>query len=70
MVGATPAKTHDECLALVCAVCTNLNGKKPQKEIKDEEVILVQKHVFVGYQQGSIVFPSGICTRYPLLLSD
>ena len=23
-----PAKTHEECLGLVCAVCTNLNGLK------------------------------------------
>ena len=66
MVGGNPAKTHDECLTLVCAVCTNLNGKKPQRGITYEEVILVQKHVFVGYQQESTLFPTGICTRCAL----
>ena len=61
MGGPTPTKSHQQCLALVCAVCTNLNGKKAQRMLNKTEVLLVRKYVFAGYQEHSVWFPTGIC---------
>ena len=61
MGGPTPTKSHQQCLSLVCAVCTNLNGKKAQRMLNKTEVLLVRKCVFAGYQEHSVWFPTGIC---------
>ena len=63
MVGPTPGKTHEQCLALVCAVCTNLNGKKAERVLSLAEVGLIKKYVFAGYTKNSTLFPTGICYR-------
>ena len=59
-------RSHEKCLELVCAVCTNLNGYKAKAAVSDIEVALIQKHVFPGYQKGSIWFPQGMCVRCAL----
>ena len=63
MVGPTPGKTHEQCLALVCAVCTNLNGKKADRVLSLAEVGLIKKYVFAGYTENSSLFPTDICYR-------
>ena len=67
---STPPKTHEECLELVCAVCTNLNGAKASRPVKKSEVNLIKKHVFAGYLEDSIWFPRGICTTCARRLYD
>lgn len=61
-----PAKSHQQCLELVCAVCTNLNGYKAKQAVSDIEVALIQRHVFPAYQKGNLFFPQGICVRCAL----
>ena len=63
MVGATPAKSHIECLHLVCAVCTNLNGTKAERTVTSNEELLIKKHVFTNFRKGSFWLPQGICTK-------
>ena len=57
-----PPLTHEECLRLVSEVCTNLRGSKAKRGVSEREVDLIRKHVFPGYQKGSIWFPQGLCT--------
>ena len=66
----TPAKTHEECLKLVCAVCTNLCGHKASRHVQKAEVLLIKKHVFGDYQEDNIWFPRGICSTCSRRLSD
>ena len=58
-----PSKSHQECLELVCAVCTNLNGYKAKQAVSDLEVALIQKHVFPAYKKGIPWFPQGMRVR-------
>ena len=44
MVGGTPAKTHEECINLICAVCTNLHGSKAQHIVASAEAQLIKGH--------------------------
>ena len=64
------AKTHEECLELVCAVCTNLRGNKASRPVKKSEVILIKKHVYEDYQKESIWCPRGICTQCATALNS
>ena len=61
-----PNKSHEQCLELVCAVCTNLNGYKAKQAVSEIEVLLIQKHVFPPYQKDNIFLPQGICVRCAL----
>ena len=65
-----PTKSHQQCLELVCAVCTNLNGYKAKKVVSDIEVELIKKYVFPGYEKHSIWFPQGLCVRCALDLRE
>ena len=56
------ALSHDDCLALVCAVCTNLHGKKARRRITESEAGIIGRKVFSSYQKGNPSFPQGICT--------
>ena len=55
--------SHVEALKLVCAVCTNLHGKKAVIEVTEVHMKLIRKFVFAGYQRHSIWLPQGLCTR-------
>ena len=55
--------SHEECLQLVCAICTNLNGIKADQPVSEADAILIKKYVFPGFQRGSIWFPQGVCVR-------
>ena len=55
--------SHEECLQLVCAICTNLNGIKADQPVSETDAILIKKYVFPGFQRGSIWFPQGVCVR-------
>ena len=54
-------KSHEENLKLVCAVCTNLRGKKATRGVSDSEEQDIKKFAFSAYQKGSIYFPQGLC---------
>ena len=56
------ALSHDDCLALVCAVCTNLHGKKARRRITDSEAGIIGRKVFSSYQKGNPSFPQVVCT--------
>ena len=53
--------SHDDCLKLVCAVCTNLHGMKANRGVSEAEAIRIQKFVFKKYQRNSPHFPQGLC---------
>ena len=53
---------HDACLRLVCAVCTNLHGKKASRGVSEVEAIKIRKFVFAEYKRESKFFPQGLCT--------
>ena len=57
------ALSHQECLAKVCAVCTNLRGEKAGRRVREVEVELIRRHVHSGYLLGSDIFPQGVCTK-------
>ena len=67
---STPTKTHEECLQLVCAFCTNLIGVKASRPVKKSELNLIKKHVFAGYLEDSMWFPRGICATCARRLYD
>ena len=69
MVGPTPAKSHEECLKSVCAVCTGLNGQRAQRPIKPHEVLIVQKYIYTKYEHGSLECPQGMCKQCAVDLS-
>ena len=49
--------SHEDCLKLVCAVCTNLHGKKASRGVSEAEEKLIQKLVFSSYKKESPYFP-------------
>ena len=53
--------SHEDCLKKVCAICTNLNGKKVHRGVSETEEKLIQKLVFPSYRRGSLYFPQGLC---------
>ena len=57
------ALSHQESLAKVCAVCTNLRGEKGKRRVREVEVELIRKHVHPGYLLDSEIFPQGVCTK-------
>ena len=63
MIELTPVETHEQCFALVCAVCPNLSGKKAERVLSLAKVVLIKKYVFAGYTENSTLFPTGICYR-------
>ena len=54
-------KSHEDCLKLVCAVCTNLHGVKATRGVSDAEEKIIQSFVFSLYQKSSSYFPQGLC---------
>ena len=58
--------SHEQCLELVCGLCTNLNGYKAKSVISEAEAAFVRKHVFPGYMKGSPWFQQGLCVRCSL----
>ena len=65
-----PTLSHEKCLELVCAVCTNLNGYKAKQVVSEADAALIKKHVFPGFVRGSNWFPQGMCVRYSLDLRE
>ena len=53
-------RSHEECLRLVCAVCTNLNGQKASRGVSGSEAQLIKKYVFSEYKKDSLYFPQVI----------
>ena len=53
--------SHEESLKKVCAVCTNLCGKKATRGVSETDERLIQKLVFSSYHRGSPYFPQGLC---------
>ena len=53
-------RSHEECLRLVCAVCTNLNGQKASRGVSESEAQLIKKYVFSEYKKDSLYFPQVI----------
>ena len=51
------ALNHQESLAKVCAVCTNLRGDKAGRRVKEVEVELIRLHVHSGYLLNSNYYP-------------
>ena len=49
-------RSHEECLRLVCAVCTNLNGQKASRGVSESEAQLIKKHFFSKYKNDSLNF--------------
>ena len=64
------ALSHEAALKLVCAVCTNLHGRKAARTVTETDAVRIEKFVFGGYQRGSTVFPQGICTVCQRQLCD
>ena len=56
-------KTHEDCLKLVCAVCTNLGGYKAKRGISVLDESRIQKFVFAGFSKASIYSPQGLCAK-------
>ena len=54
--------THEECLKKVCAVCTNLHGKKASHSVSDIDAARIKTLIFPAYVKGSVHFPQGLCT--------
>ena len=61
-------RTHEENFKLVCAVCTNLRGKKASRGVSDEEEKDIQKVVFKSYNKCSIYFLQGLCNTCAVYL--
>ena len=53
-------RSYEECLRLVCAVCTNLNGQKASRGVSESEVKLINKYAFSEYKKDSLHFPQVI----------
>ena len=53
-------RSHEECLRLVCAECTNLNGQKASRGVSESEAQLIKKYVFSEYKKDSLYFPQVI----------
>ena len=53
-------RSHEECLRLVCAVCTNLHGQKASRGVSESEAQLIKKYVFSEYKKDSLYFPQVI----------
>ena len=43
--------THEACLRLVCAVCTNLHGKKAPCGVPVEDAVKIRKFVFAEFKR-------------------
>ena len=54
--------THEDCVKLVCAVCTNLHGKKASRGVSEEETRIIQKFIYAGYRRDCPSSPQGICS--------
>ena len=54
--------THEQCLKKVCAVCTNLQGKKANRSVSDIDAGRIKSLIFPAYVKGSLHFPQGLCT--------
>ena len=62
------ARSHEEGRNLVCAVCTNLWGKKAVRTVSEKEERLIQQNVMGSYTSSNTFFPSGICFKCIYLL--
>jgi len=56
------ALSHDACLRLVCAVCTNLHGRKASCGVSEKEAESIRKFVFAEFKRESKLFPQCPCT--------
>ena len=54
--------THEDCVKLVCAVCTNLHGKKASRGVSEEDTRIIQKFIYAGYRRDCPSLPQGICS--------
>ena len=57
------ALQHDDCLKLVCAVCTNLSGQKASRGVSDSEEKIIQENIFPSYRKGNPCFLQGLCSK-------
>ena len=55
------AKSHEDCLKLVCAVCPNMRGKKASCEVCEADETRIRQFVFGEYSLSSNHFPKGLC---------
>lgn len=55
--------SHKECLHMVCAICTNLNGEKPTRDVSQLEAEYIQKYIYSAYRKDSIFSPRGLCNK-------
>ena len=53
-------RSHEECIRLVCAVCTNLNSQNDSRDVSESEVQLIKKYIFSEYMKDSLYFPQVI----------
>ena len=49
------ALSHEAALKLVCAVCTNLHGRKAVRAVSEIDAVRIKKFAFGGYQRGYTV---------------
>ena len=57
------ARSHEEGRNLLCAVCSNLWGKKAVRNVSEKEERLIQQNVLGSYTSSNTFFPSGICIK-------
>ena len=57
------ARSHEECRAIICSVCSKKvkQNRSSIRFVSEKQANLLRKFVFAGYNVNNTMYPTGIC---------